>query len=168
MVVDIAKTENPERAIWDLLETVTDPEIPVISVVELGIVRSVEKIDEEWVVTITPTYSGCPAMNMIETQIRMLMDHDLALPYRIETVLDPPWTTDWMSEDTKAKLKAYGIAPPQASPHQAKLFGESRGIECPQCSSKNTELISQFGSTACKAMYRCKDCLEPFDYFKCY
>ena len=140
-------------AIWALLAEVPDPEIPAVSVVDLGIVRSVAT-DK---VTITPTYSGCPATAYIEQNIRAALD---AAGYRsvgIETVLAPPWTTDWISDAGKAKLAAYGIAPPDLA----------ATATCPQCGSTDTEQVSRFGSTPCKAQWRCRDCLEPFDRFKC-
>lgn len=161
-----AKIKRTEGEIWQLLEQVSDPEIPVLTVVDLGVIRKVEILDDLVEIIITPTYSGCPAMNAIETDIRILMSsHDL--PVKIKTVLHPAWTTDWMSEKGKEKLKAYGIAPPQ---YQSKdgLFSTPEHIVCPQCKSTNTVLVSEFGSTACKALYKCKDCLEPFDYFKCH
>jgi ring-1,2-phenylacetyl-CoA epoxidase subunit PaaD len=143
-----------EAGIRAVLEAVMDPEIPVVSVIELGIVRAVEAGK----VTITPTYSGCPATDFIERNIREALD---AAGYRdvaIETVLTPPWTTDWISEAGKEKLRAYGIAPPELT----------KAATCPRCDSTNTEEVSRFGSTPCKAQWRCKDCLEPFDRFKCH
>jgi ring-1,2-phenylacetyl-CoA epoxidase subunit PaaD len=161
------ETEVSIKDIWNLLELVHDPEIPVLSVVDLGVVRDVKTLDGEVEILITPTYSGCPAMNTIETDIRMVMsEHNI--PAKVTLVLSPAWTTDWMSEKGKQKLKAYGIAPPQDEDVSLDtLFGKPHEIACPLCNSKNTELVSQFGSTACKSLYRCKDCLEPFDYFKC-
>ena len=154
--------------IWNILETVKDPEIPVLTIVDLGIVRDVRHDDGELIITITPTYSGCPAMHMIEEEIRMAVEAGGVSNFKIETTLSPAWTTDWMSESGKQKLEAYGIAPPAgASSDKSVLFGQAKQVRCPQCKSMNTELINEFGSTACKALYRCKDCLEPFDYFKC-
>jgi ring-1,2-phenylacetyl-CoA epoxidase subunit PaaD len=153
--------------IWNLLELIHDPEIPVLSIVDLGVVRDVITSGDGIEILITPTYSGCPAMNVIEAEIRMLMSEH-QIPATVRLILSPAWTTDWMSEKGKAKLKAYGIAPPQdegISIHT--LFGKAEQVVCPLCNSKNTEMISQFGSTACKSLYKCKDCLEPFDYFKC-
>ena len=140
--------------IWAVLKDVPDPEIPVVSVLDLGIVRSVD----EDKVTITPTYSGCPATDFIERSIREALD---AAGYRdvaIETQLSPPWTTDWISEEGKEKLRAYGIAPPELA----------KAATCPRCGSTDTEEVSRFGSTPCKAQWRCKHCLEPFDRFKCH
>ena len=140
--------------IWGVLKDVPDPEIPAVSILDLGIVRGVE---EEKVV-ITPTYSGCPATQFIEQNIRAALD---AAGYRqvaIETVLSPPWTTDWISEEGKRKLAAYGIAPPDLA----------KAATCPRCGSTDTEEVSRFGSTPCKAQWRCRACLEPFDRFKCH
>ena len=137
-----------------VLETVMDPEIPVVSVLDLGIVREIEA-DK---VIITPTYSGCPATDVIERTIREALDSNGYREVAIETVLTPPWTTDWISEGGKEKLRAYGIAPPELA----------KAATCPQCGSLNTEEVSRFGSTPCKAQWRCKDCLEPFDRFKCH
>jgi ring-1,2-phenylacetyl-CoA epoxidase subunit PaaD len=148
---------------WNTLATISDPEIPVLTILDLGIVKNVEIEDETVTVTITPTYTGCPAMDMISTQIRMAM---LSLGFKtvnIKTVLTPAWTTDWISETGKQKLNEYGIAPPNK-----KFVIASDGITCPQCNSTNTRLISEFGSTACKSLLQCNDCKEPFDYFKCH
>ena len=154
----------------DLLEEVSDPEIPVLTITDLGIVRDVRLDDSgELEVVITPTYSGCPAMNMIEVNIRAVLQEAGYDPVTITTVLSPAWTTDWMSENGKNKLKPYGIAPPEpGNVDKHALFQEDKKVECPRCSSRNTEMIAQFGSTACKSLYRCLDCLEPFDYFKCH
>ncbi len=153
-----------------LLETVCDPEIPVLTVADLGIIRDVRVLDDDTLeVVITPTYSGCPAMNVIEVNIRAALQEGGFERVKVTTVLSPAWTTDWLSEDGRKKLRAFGIAPP-ASPSADKkaLLGEHRALECPHCGSQNTEMISQFGSTACKALFRCLDCREPFDYFKCH
>ena len=160
-----------EKKIWKLLETVCDPEVPVLSVLDLGIIRDIKINGEEIEVIITPTYSGCPAMDAISIDIRLkLVEHGYK-KIKISSILSPAWTTDWMSEEGKRKLKAYGIAPPQLSGH-SKESGHSNWSDslptCPQCNSSNTKLISQFGSTACKALYQCNDCREPFDYFKCH
>lgn len=156
--------------IRSLLATVCDPEIPVLTVDDLGIVRDVLAHDDGSVeVVITPTYSGCPAMNAIEINIRAALQAGGYEQVRVTTVLSPAWTTDWLSESGRQKLHQYGIAPP-ASGSQDKnaLLGEPRSLQCPHCGSDHTEMISQFGSTACKALFRCKGCLEPFDYFKCH
>lgn len=156
--------------IWSLLKEVNDPEVPVLSIVDLGIVRDVRQTEGETEVIITPTYSGCPAMDMIRMNIRAILDQHGYQRTRITTVLSPAWTTEWMSEEGKDKLKAYGIAPP--TPLQqvchTKLFHRDEAIQCPHCQSYHTTLISEFGSTACKALYRCEACREPFDYFKCH
>ncbi|MBK7871789.1 MAG: phenylacetate-CoA oxygenase subunit PaaJ [Saprospiraceae bacterium] len=155
--------------IWTILEEVTDPEIPVLTVADLGIIRDVKIHQDDIIeVIITPTYSGCPAMNVIEINIKAALQEKGFDKVKVTTVLSPAWTTDWMSAAGKRKLKEYGIAPPQGSVDKSTLFGVEKNIECPHCNSKNTEMISQFGSTACKSLYRCKDCLEPFDYFKCH
>ena len=155
-MVAAAKLADETGRIWSLLEGVVDPEIPVISVVDLGIVREVRP-DR---VTITPTYTGCPATQVIERDIRAALDSAGYGHVRIETVLSPPWTTDWISEQGRARLHAYGIAPPVPR-------GE-RAVHCPQCGSADTEEISRFGSTPCKALWRCRACAEPFDLFKCH
>ncbi|PWG01496.1 1,2-phenylacetyl-CoA epoxidase subunit PaaD [Sphingosinicella humi] len=142
--------------LWRVLQGVPDPEIPVLSVVDLGIVREVTPER----VTITPTYTGCPATQVIERDIRDALDAAGYREVRIDTTLSPPWSTDWISEEGKAKLKAYGIAPPTPA--------GTRAVECPQCGSTDTEELSRFGSTPCKAQWRCRSCLEPFDLFKCH
>ncbi len=159
--------EEIEKRIWGILETVNDPEIPVLSVTDLGIVRNVKLNNEEIEVIITPTYSGCPAMDVISMNIRMALMKEGFTSIKISQQLSPAWTTDWMTESGKEKLKSYGIAPP-ASKTFDKNYLENLVVECPLCHSKNTRLISQFGSTACKALYQCNNCKEPFDYFKCH
>jgi ring-1,2-phenylacetyl-CoA epoxidase subunit PaaD len=154
--------------IWKVLEKVTDPEIPVLTIQDLGIIRDV-KINEDGIkVVITPTYSGCPAMSMIALHIQEEMLGAGYSNVTIETVLSPPWTTDWMSEDGKNKLREYGIAPPSGKARIHALLEDDRPMNCPQCGSEQVELVSHFGSTPCKALYRCMDCKEPFDYFKCH
>jgi ring-1,2-phenylacetyl-CoA epoxidase subunit PaaD len=159
-----------EEKIWQILETVTDPEVPVLTILDLGIVRKINISDNSpsgdggIEIVITPTYSGCPAMDMIAMNIRLALIENGFSKIKITSVLSPAWTTDWMSEDGKRKLKEYGIAAPYTrSDEMSDLV-----IECPQCNSTNTKLISEFGSTACKALYKCNECLEPFDYFKCH
>ena len=158
------------QSIWSLLEQVTDPEVPVLSILDLGIVRDVKVADDQVEITITPTYSGCPAMDVISMSIRMLLLEQGFKNIVIKQVLSPAWTTDWMSEAGKEKLRAYGIAPPNPVQQvcNTKLFAEEEAIACPQCGSFNTRRISEFGSTACKSLYQCNDCQEPFDYFKCH
>jgi ring-1,2-phenylacetyl-CoA epoxidase subunit PaaD len=162
--------------VWTWLGDVADPEIPVISVVDLGIVRAVAFDGDACVVTITPTYSGCPAMQVIAESVQdALRQHGIA-KVRLVNQLSPAWTTDWMSEAGKAALKGYGIAPPaqQVIDISALHAGIKRRAEpapvitCPNCGSTHTQLTSQFGSTPCKALYKCLDCREPFDYFKCH
>jgi ring-1,2-phenylacetyl-CoA epoxidase subunit PaaD len=156
------------REVWALLETVQDPEIPVLSVVDLGIARDVQIRDGRVVVVITPTYSGCPAMNTIERDIRSTLAEHGIEDFDIETRLAPAWTTDWLTDEAREKLRAFGIAPPEhATGDKRALLGEAATPACPVCGSRSTERISEFGSTACKALYRCLDCREPFDYFKC-
>ncbi len=157
-----------EKDIWRLLEEVSDPEIPALNVVEMGIVRHVAIEDGKVQVTITPTYSGCPAMRTIEEDIEEVLKEKLISAYHITTVLSPAWTTDWMTDEAREKLTKEGIAPPQkGSTDKALLMGKLRDVKCPRCGSHDTHMISQFGSTACKSLYKCNICLEPFDYFKC-
>jgi ring-1,2-phenylacetyl-CoA epoxidase subunit PaaD len=149
--------------IWKLLEGIPDPELPVLSIVDLGIVRNVQVINDEIYIAVTPTYSGCPATEMINMNIRLGLLQQGYQNVKINTKLSPAWTTNWMNEKAKQKLKNYGIAPPVE-----KKTRDVIEIKCSQCQSLNTKLISQFGSTACKALYQCNDCKEPFDYFKCH
>ncbi|MEO8771959.1 MAG: 1,2-phenylacetyl-CoA epoxidase subunit PaaD [Ferruginibacter sp.] len=154
-------TATEKQKIFSILQQVCDPEVPVLTILDLGIVRDVKINGDEVEVIITPTYSGCPAMDAISIDIKLkLIEHGYK-KIKITPVLSPAWTTDWMSEDGKRKLKEYGIAPPHRT-------GRVDNIICPQCHSSNTKLLSQFGSTACKALYQCNDCKEPFDYFKCH
>ena len=153
-----------EKNIWEILQTVPDPEIPVLSVLDLGIIREIKVQEDEVEVVITPTYSGCPAMDAISIDIKLKLAEHGYKKIKITSILSPAWTTDWMSEEGKKKLKAYGIAAPVLRSNEV----QDRKIECPQCHSHNTKLLSQFGSTACKALYQCNDCKEPFDYFKCH
>ena len=150
--------------IMAVLETVPDPEIPVVSVVDLGIVRGVRSDPPG--VLITPTYSGCPATLAIEISVRAALDQAGFLDVPIETVLSPPWTTDWISDRGRQQLKDYGIAPPPKGVDAKSLRGDI--VECPQCGSTETQEVSRFGSTPCKALWRCTACLEPFDRFKCH
>lgn len=155
--------------LWECLATVSDPEIPVISIIDLGIVRELAWRDTDVCeVTITPTYSGCPAMHVIADNVEHALRGLGVEKISIKTQLSPAWTTDWMSPAGREKLKAYGIAPPMQSAIDISALGSRvvPDIACPQCGSMHTRLLSQFGSTACKALYRCNECLEPFDYFK--
>ena len=153
--------------VWNWLYDVSDPEIPVLSIIDLGVVRDVKIENDSCQVTITPTYSGCPAMKTIEDDIIAKLNQEGLNEVKVNLVLSPAWTTDWISEEGRDKLRAYGIAPPENEVDKSVLFAEPPTVPCPLCSSKNTRMISLFGSTACKAQYQCNDCLEPFDYFKC-
>ena len=158
------------ETVWGILSNVTDPEVPVLSIIDLGIVRDVKMENDQLEVVITPTYSGCPAMDMITVNIRIaLLSHGFN-NVKITTVLSPAWTTDWMSEEGKQKLKAYGIAPPNPKQQVCRddLFASNEAIQCPHCNSYHTHRVSEFGSTACKALFQCDSCKEPFDYFKCH
>ncbi len=148
-------------------ETVCDPEIPVLTVADLGVLRGVEVRDGRVEVTITPTYSGCPAMGMIQFEIEAALDRAGIPGLPVRTVLSPAWTTDWMTENGRRKLREYGIAPPKPGGGRRELFGMEE-VVCPNCSSSDTQVLSEFGSTSCKALWRCKECREPFDYFKCH
>lgn len=152
--------------VMEVLATVPDPEIPAVSIVDLGIVRGVDA--GRSAVLLTPTYTGCPATLAIEMAVRRtLADHGLG-HLDVETVLSPPWTTDWISEDGREKLRAYGIAPPPPGAAATNLRGATLPTPCPRCGSTRTTEVSRFGSTPCKALWRCQDCLEPFDRFKCH
>lgn len=153
-------TELDKAQVYEWLALVPDPEIPVLSILDLGIVRDVtveESLDNKVTVTLTPTYSGCPATEAIESDVLAALKGHGVDDVAIKRVLSPPWTTDWISDDGREKLRRYGIAPPSPSLE----------IACPQCESLDTERVSEFGSTACKASWRCRACLEPFEYFKC-
>lgn len=155
--------------IKQILSEIPDPEIPVISIMDLGVIRDIAIINEESIeLKITPTYSGCPAMKQIEDDVRKKLKEHGFTDIKLQTVFSPPWTTDWINAEAKERLRKYGIAPPEhTTEDKSWLTGKEKIIACPQCKSTQTKLISQFGSTACKALYQCKDCLEPFDYFKC-
>ena len=161
--------ELTRKRVYEWLGEIPDPEIPVVSILDLGIVRDVTVHSaEEVTVVITPTYSGCPAMDIIGMQIRMALLGRGIKKIEIEMQLQPAWTTDWITEAGKSKMKAFGIAPPQRKAQDALgLFEEDR-IACPHCGSAHTELVSRFSATSCKAMYRCLDCKEPFEHFKCH
>lgn len=173
MAVSLASTDQ----VWTWLSEVPDPEIPVVSVIELGIVREVRWEGRTLVVAVTPTYSGCPATAVIDLMIENHLREKGVDDLRLERRLSPPWTTDWVTDAGRDKLRAYGIAPPVdgtasdgvLAGRAARLSGRSNlRIACPRCTSTDTERVSQYGSTPCKASYRCRDCLEPFDYFKCH
>ena len=167
MVTVADSAGDPRQRAWNAVASVVDPEIPVLTIADLGVLREVTVRDGEVEVAITPTYSGCPAMNMIALEIELALEREGFRRPKIRTVLSPAWTTDWMSEDGRRKLREYGIAPPLPSSSRRALFGVEE-VACPQCGSKDTELISEFGSTSCKALWRCKSCREPFEYFKCH
>lgn len=147
--------------------SVVDPEIPALTIGDLGVLRDVLVSDDRVEVAITPTYSGCPAMDLIAVEIELALEREGFRNVTVRTVLSPAWTTDWMSEDGRRKLKDYGIAPPLNRGSRRALFGVEQ-VQCPRCGSLDTERLSEFGSTSCKALWRCKDCREPFDYFKCH
>jgi ring-1,2-phenylacetyl-CoA epoxidase subunit PaaD len=167
MVTAALEDSDLRRRAWDAAASVVDPEIPVLTIADLGVLRAVDVSDGHVEVAITPTYSGCPAMNMIALEIELALQREGFLDAKVRTVLSPAWTTDWMSEDGRRKLREYGIAPPLPTSSRRALFGVQQ-VACPQCSSNDTELLSEFGSTSCKALWRCKSCREPFDYFKCH
>lgn len=157
-----------EREVWELLGEVPDPEIPVLSIVDLGIVRHVRQgSDGRLSVGLTPTYSGCPATEVIRGSVRAALDTHGYAAVAIEEVLSPPWTSDWLTPAARRKLAAFGIAPPEAAVSNPKQLWRATVVTCPRCGSRVTERVSEFGSTPCKAHYRCSACREPFDYFKC-
>jgi ring-1,2-phenylacetyl-CoA epoxidase subunit PaaD len=152
--------------VLDWLSTVPDPEIPVLTIMDLGIVRDV-RLNDEVIVMLTPTYTGCPATEVIEQSVLEAIRSHGVDRVSIERVLSPPWTTDWISDAGREKLREYGIAPPAHAASKRSLLQGERSIACPRCNSIDTTLVSEFGSTACKASYKCTACLEPFEYFKC-
>ncbi len=157
-----------ENEIWKLLETVFDPEIPVLNIVEMGIVREVNLNNNACEIKITPTYSGCPAMNTIENEIIKVLSKAGIKSVKVEKIFTETWTTDWIGQDARNKLRKYGIAPPEGE--SASDFYDNiltKNITCPYCKSTNTELTSEFGSTSCKSLHFCKDCHQPFEHFKC-
>jgi ring-1,2-phenylacetyl-CoA epoxidase subunit PaaD len=155
----------------EVLDTVPDPEIPVLTIRDLGILRNAEVIDGKAVITITPTYTGCPAMKAIEEEIGRVLNEAGITDYSVRTVLSPVWTTDWMTEEARQKLRDYGIAPPEQSTEEhlrAIATGKRKQVQCPFCTSTDTKLTSPFGSTACKALHYCNNCQQPFEEFKCH
>ncbi len=161
-----------KEKVYEWLSQVSDPEVPVLTVLDMGVVRDVV-LDEtsdgtEATITITPTYSGCPAMDMISMNIRMALLSRGIKKVHIKEQLSPAWTTDWMNDEAKQKLKEYGIAPPQRKSVKELGMFEEEKVPCPRCGSEETELVSQFGPTSCKALYKCNSCKEPFEYFKCH
>jgi ring-1,2-phenylacetyl-CoA epoxidase subunit PaaD len=167
MVTAMLSDVDLRQRAWNAAAQVVDPEIPVLTIADLGVLRDVAVTDGRVEVSITPTYSGCPAMNMIGLEIELALEREGFQNPKIRTVLSPAWTTDWMSDDGRRKLREDGIAPPQAASSRRALFGVQQ-VSCPQCGSGDTEVLSEFGSTSCKALWRCKSCREPFDYFKCH
>lgn len=158
---------NTDQQIFEILESVSDPEIPVLSIMEMGVVRSFKTENNVVEVTITPTYSGCPAMDVIGDDIKKALKN-AGYESKVTLVLSPAWTTDWITPKGRKALEKYGIAAPlEADADKDALLGNKKLVKCPQCGSLQTKLISQFGSTACKAFFQCEDCHEPFDYFKC-
>ncbi|MAC86214.1 MAG: phenylacetate-CoA oxygenase subunit PaaJ [Flavobacteriales bacterium] len=161
------KINRSKESIYQLLAQVPDPEIPVVNIIEMGMIRDVIVTPEKVEVFLCPTYSGCPAMDMIESMVKEKLLASGVLNVLVTLVYKPAWTTDWMNAQTKEKLRAFGIAPPVGKVLSKKSLLANETVACPQCRSENTKIKSMFGSTACKALYTCSDCLEPFDYFKC-
>nr|WP_217509258.1 1,2-phenylacetyl-CoA epoxidase subunit PaaD [Pseudarthrobacter sp. C4D7] len=164
-----SRTRTPQQDAWDIAATVVDPEIPVLTIADLGILRDVQVTDNKVTVTITPTYSGCPAMDAIRDDLFTAFKKEGYEDVHVDLVLAPAWTTDWMTEAGKQKLQEYGIAPPSGNSRAGGHSGPIRlslAVKCPQCNSLNTKELTRFGSTSCKALYVCQDCKEPFDYFK--
>lgn len=169
------ETRPSPAEVWDWLSHVPDPEIPVISLTDLGIIRDVAWEGDTLVITVTPTYSGCPATSIINLDIETAIRARGVENLRLERRISPPWTTDWISAEGRDKLRAYGIAPPidgtaadgRVVGRALRMAGGNLAVACPRCGSTHTARVSQFGSTPCKASWRCEDCLEPFDYFKC-
>lgn len=164
-----SRTRTPQQRAWDIAATVVDPEIPVLTIADLGILRNVDVQGSTVTVTITPTYSGCPAMDAIRDDVYAAFKKEGYQDVHVDLVLAPAWTTDWMTEAGKQKLQQYGIAPPTGHSKAGGHSGPVRlslAVKCPQCNSLNTKELTRFGSTSCKALYVCQDCKEPFDYFK--
>lgn len=153
--------------IRNYLEEVSDPEIPVLTIIDLGVVQEIYLKADTWTIELTPTYSGCPAMQQIEVDLLDKLQEKGIANAQVKHVLSPAWTTDWISEEGRQKLRLYGIAPPVNEPDKSALFSAPQRVCCPRCSASDTRMVSLFGSTACKAQYQCNSCQEPFDYFKC-
>ena len=162
-----ADLETLRRRAWQAAAAVVDPEIPVLTIADLGVLRAVSVEAGTVEVSITPTYSGCPAMHLIALDVALALERAGIAPARVKTVLSPAWTTDWLTEEARRKLAAYGIAPPPAKTSRRALFAEGEA-GCPHCGSRDTERLSEFGSTACKSFWRCRGCAEPFELFKCH
>jgi ring-1,2-phenylacetyl-CoA epoxidase subunit PaaD len=166
------RQRDVESQAWHVLDQVLDPEIPVLSIVDLGIVRSIRECKGGLVVGLSPTYSGCPATEFIEASVITALENKGFGCITVMQILSPPWTTDWISDAGREKLKAYGIVPPEKgaagrSGSKLDILGHGRVVRCPRCDSVDTQKTSEFGSTPCKASYKCTSCLEPFEYFKC-
>ncbi len=165
MTIELEQHIDPK--LYTILEMVSDPEIPVLSIMDMGVVRFARIVDDKVIVKITPTYSGCPAMDVIGDDIIKAFQKE-NMEAKVSLVLSPAWTTDWITPRGRKALEEYGIAAPlEEEADKEALLGNKKIVKCPQCGSKNTKMISQFGSTACKALFQCENCLEPFDYFKC-
>ncbi|MBN9483893.1 MAG: phenylacetate-CoA oxygenase subunit PaaJ [Bacteroidetes bacterium 43-93] len=162
----VTETHTKEE-ILALLQEIKDPEIPVLSIQDIGMLRDVHITNNGYEVILTPTYTGCPAMGIIEADIKALLETKGISPVKVSLIYSPAWTTDWMTEEAKLKMQRYGIAPPEHSSCGNIAIAEMH-VPCPYCGSKHTELISRFGATACKSLYKCEDCKEPFEYFKCH
>lgn len=163
----ITEKQHIDEILIPILEKVSDPEIPVLSIMDMGVVRSAIVVDGIVEVKITPTYTGCPAMDVIGEDITKALEEN-GYKSNVKLILAPAWTTDWITERGRNALREYGIAPPlNPDADKEALLGDKRIVKCTNCKSTNTKLVSQFGSTACKALFKCEDCLEPFDYFKC-
>jgi ring-1,2-phenylacetyl-CoA epoxidase subunit PaaD len=163
----VGAAEELRRRAWDAAASVVDPEIPALTIADLGVLRDVIITDDGVEISITPTYTGCPAMQMIALDIEIALKRAGISGARIKTVLSPAWTTDWLSEEARDKLRAAGIAPPPHTASRRALFGEEHAA-CPHCGAEETERLAEFGSTACKSLYRCRVCREPFEVFKCH
>lgn len=165
----VRPTDEQAARVWDAVARIPDPEIPVVTIEDLGMLREVQVVDGKAVVVITPTYSGCPAMGMISEQVREALDRAGFVDAEVRQVLQPAWTTDWMSEEARVRLEAYGIAPPSGQAHRGPVtvqISTRPQLRCPRCKSTEVKELSRFGSTSCKALYQCRSCAEPFDYFK--
>ncbi len=160
-------TAFTKEEVLEILSVIADPEIPVVTIQEIGMLRDVKISDAGYEVILTPTYTGCPAMGIIEHDIKMMLDSKGVKPNKVTMVFDPAWNTDWMSDIAKEKMRVYGIAPPLHSSCNMDVFHHNI-IKCPRCSSEDTVMISRFGATACKSLFKCNDCKEPFEYFKCH
>ncbi|MBL7684321.1 MAG: phenylacetate-CoA oxygenase subunit PaaJ [Flavipsychrobacter sp.] len=156
-----------KQEVLDYLSVIADPEIPVVSIQEMGMLQDVIISDSGYEVILTPTYTGCPAMSIIEADIKALLQEKGISPVKVTMVYSPAWTTDWMNDTAKEKMRQYGIAPPMHS-SCGNMFMAEQHVHCPHCDSADTNLISRFGATACKALYKCNTCKEPFEYFKCH